>query len=50
MVTTIKMRINEIIYRKGYKTVTVTVISRKYRTPLVVQWLGVCLPTQGTWV
>ena len=23
MVTTIKMRINEIIYRKGYKTVTV---------------------------
>ena len=48
MVTTIKMRINEIIYRKGYKTVTVTNISQKYRTPLVVQWLGVYLPMQGT--
>ena len=50
MVTTIKMRINEIIYRKGYKTVTVANISQKYRTPLVVQWLGVYLPMQGTWV
>ena len=50
MVTTIKMRINEIIYRKGYNTVTVTDISQKYRTPLVVQWLRVRLPMQGTWV